>query len=165
MKLHYFFIFVIALSFGCQNQPNNKENLAAGINEHFPNTLVSKKFVTEKLIGLTNDKFDYHLSDYRLIDTTMAAEWSGNIIKFVDSLHFVSAYQAWCGNDCFTSVFGRYHFIDSLKVRFYTDSVTKSGECEAPTAYPAKPPLDLYLIKNPDGSLQLNHQDDQSHSH
>lgn len=165
MKLAYPLIFFIALSFGCQNKTEKKVNLTPVSNTRFPNTLVNKKFTTEKLIGLTHDESDYVLSNYRLIDTSMAAEWAGNTIKFIDSTHFVSAYQAWCGNDCFRSVFGRYQFIDSLKVRFITDSITRSGECEAPTVYGGKPPLDLYIVERPDGSLQLNHRDDQSHKH
>ncbi|WP_316797273.1 hypothetical protein [Pedobacter agri] len=157
MKFVYLVLILTASSFGCQNKAGKLGHSAPVRNSHFKNTLVNKKFVTEKLIGLTNDKSDYNLKDYGLIDTTMAAEWSGNTIKFVDSLHFVSAYQAWCGNDCFTSVFGRYEFVDSLKVRFYTDSITRSGECEAPTVYGNKPPLDLNLVKSADGRLKLNY--------
>jgi len=165
MKLVYPVLFFVALSFGCQNKAQKNVNSTPVSNTNFTNTLVNKKFVTEKLIGLTHDESDYVLSDYRRVDTTMAAEWAGNTIKFIDSIHFVSAYQAWCGNDCFTSVFGRYQFIDSLKVRFITDSITRSGECEAPTVYGGKSPLDLYLVKSPDGRLQLNHRDNQSHKH
>jgi len=157
MKLTCLFIFSIILSIGCQNQPGKQNDLTPVVNKHFPNTLVNKKFATEKLIGLTTDKSDYLLSDYQLMDTTMAAEWSGNTVKFMDSVHFVSAYQAWCGNDCFTSVFGRYYFADTLKVSFYTDSITRSGECEAPTVYTkSRPAFDLFLVKMPNGSLQLN---------
>ena len=161
MKLAYPLIIVIAIFIGCQSQSEKQNELAPVVNRRFPNTLINKKFVTEKLIGLVNDKSDYLLSDYQLIDTTIAAEWSGNTVRFVDSVHYVSAYQAWCGNDCFTSVFGRYYFIDNSKVRFYTDSITSSGECEAPTVHDSRPALDLYLVKTPEGHLQLNHTSTQ----
>jgi len=153
MKLASSFIFVVALIIGCQSQPEKQNIPAPVVKKHFPNTLANKKFLTEGLIGLTTDK-----SDYLLNDSAVTVGWVGDIVNFVDSVHFESAYVAWCGNDCFTRVYGRYYFVDSLKVSFYTDSITLSGECEAPTEYTkTRPPLNLYLAETPEGRLQLNH--------
>lgn len=149
MKLSSLFTFVTLLTIGCQAQGENQDQISA--NPHFPNPLVNKKFQTERLIGLDKDKFD-HL----LIDIKEQGKWAGNTINFIDSIHFVSAYEAWCGNDCFTTVFGRYYFVDSLKVSFYTDSISRSGDCKAPTVYTkSRPALDLYLVKTAEGT-QLN---------
>ena len=152
MKLASPFIIIVALIIGCQSLPEKQNNPASVVKKHFPNTLAHEKFLTEGLIGLTTEK-----SDYLLNDSIVTVGWVGNTVRFVDSVHFVSAYVAWCGNDCFTRVYGRYYFVDSLKVSFYTDSITRSGECEAPTQYTkSRPPLDLYLVKTPEGRLQLN---------
>lgn len=156
MKSAIPFIFVIALITGCQSQPEKQDHPVPIVKKHFPNTLVKRKFQTERLIGLTTDT-----SDHLLVDSTVTPGWVGNTIRFTDSVHFVSAYVAWCGNDCFTRVSGRYYFVDSLKVRFYTDSISRSGECEAPTVYTkSRPPLDLYLVKMTGGRLGLNHKAD-----
>lgn len=156
MKLAIPFIFIVAHTIGCLPQAEKKSIPVPLVKKHFPNTLLNKRFLTEGLIGLTTEK-----SDYLLNDSTVSIGWVGNTIRFVDSVHFVSAYQAWCGNDCFTRVYGRYYFVDSLKVSFHTDSITRSGECEAPTAYTkSRPPLNLFLVKTPEGHLKFNHQVD-----
>jgi len=161
MKLANPFIFIVALIVGCQSQTEKQSIPAVVVKKHFPNTLANKKFLTQGLIGLTTEK-----SDYLLNDSAVTVGWVGNTVRFVDSLHFVSAYVAWCGNDCFTRVYGRYYFVDSLKVSFYTDSITRSGECEAPTEYTkSRPPLDLYLVKTPEGRIQLNHKVNKVASH
>lgn len=154
MKLGSSFILVVSLIIGCQSQPEKQNKIAQTVKKHFPNTLVNKTFKTERLIGLSTEK-----SDNLLDDSTVSMGWVGNTINFVDTVHFVSAYRAWCGNDCFTTVYGRYYFADSLKVRFYTDSIARSGSCEAPTVYTkSRPAIDLYLVKTPEGHLQLNHK-------
>lgn len=154
MKIFIATIFLAAFAYGCTTKPEKQNHAAPAVQKHFPNPLMNKKFHTEKLIGLSVDD-----SDHTLVDAKQAGEWVGNTIRFKDNIHFVSAYEAWCGNDCFTTVFGRYYFVDSLKVRFYTDSIAHSGECEAPMEYTKyRPGLDLYLVKEPDGQLQLNHK-------
>jgi len=156
MKLALLIILVIAVTMSCQSQPEKKHRVIAAripARKHFPNTLVNKKFQTGELIGLTSDTVDYPL-----IPVDSGERWSGNVIKFKDSVHFVSAYEAWCGNDCFVAVYGRYYFIDSLKIRFYTDTITYSGECKRPNVYTtSNPPLDLFLVKGPQSQLLLNH--------
>jgi hypothetical protein len=154
MKTAIIFFF-FAFTYGCIHTPRQQNNLAPVVHKHFPNTLVHKKFQTERLIGLAIDK-----SDYPLIDAKGLGKWAGNTIKFTDSLHFVSAYEAWCGNDCFTTVYGRYYFVDSLKVRFYTDSIARSGDCSAATVYTkTRPALDLYLVQDSNGQLHLKHKE------
>lgn len=150
-------MIVAAMTIGCQTKhtkPQKQEGQASVEKTHFPNKLANKKYKISKIIGLTTEKQDYFLQPLEEVGIR-----SGNIVRFTDSLHFVSAYTSWCGNDCFTSVHGRYFFVDSLKVRFYTDSITKSGECKAPTVYTkSRPPMDLYIVKMSEGKLQLNHK-------
>jgi hypothetical protein len=151
MKIAILFALVISLAFACDSPLGKQNNTVPDVQKHIPNTLINKRFKTERLFGLTTEKFDHWLSNAEEV-----GRWVGNTIKFTDTVHFVSAYEAWCGNDCFTSVYGRYYFVDSLKVRFYTDSITRWGECEGPTEYiKSRPALDLYLVKGADGSLQL----------
>ena len=154
MKLSDLFIFTIAIAFGCERQTKIR-NTEPVIQKRFKNTLINKEFETEQLIGLTEDKKNHQLHSFR-----KGGKWAGNTINFLDSVHFISAYKAWCGNDCFTSVYGRYYFVDHHTVRFFTDSIRRDGDCEAPTVYTrSRPPLDFSLVKMPDGQLQLKYSE------
>jgi hypothetical protein len=117
------------------------------------NSLSRKRFETKELFGFSNEPEDYVLMPH----ADSVRMWVGNIIDFVDKEHFVSSYVAWCGNDCFTSVFGRYYFEDSSKVVFFTDSVTFSGECsDRPKQTKTLPPVVFYLGNSSSDTLKLS---------
>ncbi|WP_165570717.1 hypothetical protein [Chryseobacterium luteum] len=48
-------------------------------------------------------------------------------------MNFNSRYTAFCGNDNFTTVAGKYEFFDKDKVSISVDSVTYSEEWKKPT--------------------------------
>ncbi|MDR2282503.1 MAG: hypothetical protein LBE37_04810 [Sphingobacterium sp.] len=54
-------------------------------------------------------------------------------VEFLDEVQFKSSDSWECGNDCFTSVYGRYHFIDTNRVKMEVDSIAYSGTCAADT--------------------------------
>jgi len=60
----------------------------------------------------------------------------GFYTRFDSNGTFLSYYSAECGNDCFTSCYGRYYFADSDKIHLQLDSVTHSGECRSATDFP-----------------------------
>lgn len=154
MKRVLLYILFVIMFAGCQNTPDKKRVVVVPAKRYFPNTLANKRFVTDRLFALVRDTSDYSLNPS---DST-GAVFTGNVLKFTDTVHFVSTYHAWCGNDCFAKVYGRYYFTDSLKVSFYTDSITRSGECNTVTEQTKSlPALDLYLVKDAKGHLQLVH--------
>lgn len=147
--LYLLLIFTI----GCHTS-ENKERQPTATRKHFPNLLAHKKYQTEALIGLSPQQADYTLVPYK----KNRGGWVGNTINFIDNEHFVSAYEAWCGNDCFTTVYGRYYFEDNLTVYFYTDSITYHGECEAPVKHiKSQSPQIQYIVAASADSLQLNY--------
>ena len=70
------------------------------------------------------------------IDTTRRYSY-GFHIHFVDSTNYVNYYTAPCGNDCFTSIYGKYKLLTDSTVSLTRDSITYRGECRMqPTEYP-----------------------------
>jgi hypothetical protein len=53
----------------------------------------------------------------------------GNSITLKPDGTFVSAYSADCGNDCFTSTFGKYKMIDENYICFFLEKITHDGDC------------------------------------
>lgn len=157
MKRVLLYILVVGIFAGCQNRPKKKPVIVVAAKRNFPNTLANKIFVTDRLFALVPDTSDYSLKPS---DSTTRV-FTGNVLKFTDTVHFVSSYHAWCGNDCFAKVYGRYYFTDSLKVSFYTDSITRSGECSTVTeSIKSRAALNLYLVKGDKGHLELVHGPD-----
>nr|WP_162988827.1 hypothetical protein [Pedobacter schmidteae] len=154
MRLTKLLYLLLIFTIGCRTSENKGKQLTAP-GKHFPNLLAHKKYQTENLIGLSPRQADYTLVRYK----ENMGRWVGNTINFVDNEHFVSAYEAWCGNDCFTTVYGRYYFEDNLTVYFYTDSITYHGDCEAPVKHiKSQPPQIQYIVAASADSLQLNYR-------
>lgn len=42
---------------------------------------------------------------------------------------FISGYSAKCGNDCFTTTFGKYKRIDENYICFFLEKITQTGDC------------------------------------
>lgn len=53
----------------------------------------------------------------------------GNNITLKPDGTFESAYSAECGNDCFTSTFGKYKMIDENYICFFLEKITHTGDC------------------------------------
>jgi hypothetical protein len=147
MKLTILYLILLTLTLSCNSRHTEVHTYTAT-----ENTLSKKKFETRELFGISNEPGDYVLMPH----ADSVGMWVGNIIDFVDKEHFVSSYVAWCGNDCFTSVFGRYYFEDSSKVVFFTDSVTFSGECrDRPKQTKTGPPVVFYFGDSSSDTLKL----------
>ncbi|WP_316779291.1 hypothetical protein [Pedobacter antarcticus] len=154
MKRGLLYILLAVIFAGCQNPPEKKRVLVMNAKRYFPNTLANKIFVTDRLFAFVSDTSDYSLK----LSDTIRSVFTGNVLKFTDTIHFVSSFHTWCGNDRFDTVYGRYYFTDSLKISFYTDSITRFGECSTVTEHTkSRPALNLYLVKDDKGHLELIH--------
>jgi hypothetical protein len=58
----------------------------------------------------------------------------GYFIQFNDST-FQSYYRAPCGNDCFTNVQGKYHYLNDSTINVFVDTISKHGKCIMPQDY------------------------------
>ena len=81
------------------------------------------------------------------VDSTIMMNYQA--INFSDEQHFVS-FDSWeCGNDCFTTVYGRYYLTSSSTIEMEVDSISKDGTCQTPIKIlkPAKK-IVFNLVKN-----------------
>lgn len=66
---------------------------------------------------------------YTLTETDEDLDWHwGNFIKFEENT-FSSWYSAPCGNDCFTSVYGEYSFVDAHVIEIKVIKIERYGFC------------------------------------
>lgn len=110
------------------NAQNNRPTIFP---QNIKNTLLNTIWISDFIVGL-----DVNQEMYKLRDTAVRQrKWAGNIIYFNDSLNFTSGYEAWCGNDNFTTVKGTYQFVDTNKIALIVTSVSYSGDWIKPTEY------------------------------
>ena len=106
----------------------------------------------EKLVGYETGEKHFILTKKN--DT--AQIWNFSAIEFTDKNKFRS-YNSWeCGNDCFTSVDGKYKFVDKSEIEFEIESITRTGTCEEPVEHFAKPKIVTLKIEKFADSLVLN---------
>ena len=106
----------------------------------------------EKLIGYEIGEKQFILNKKN--DTALI--WNFSAIEFTDKGKFTS-YNSWeCGNDCFTSIDGKYKFVDKSEIEFQIESITRTGTCEAPIERFAKPKILTMKIEKFSDSLVLN---------
>lgn len=74
----------------------------------------------------------------------------GNNISLNFNQTFVSAYSADCGNDCFTTTFGKYKIIDENYICFYLEKIQHHGDCTG-NSEPNKDLGIYYFFKNNNG--------------
>lgn len=147
MKPAILYLMLLTLTLSCNSRHTEVHTYTAT-----ENILSKKRFETKELFGISGEPEDFELIPH----ADSVGMWVGNVIDFVDKEHFVSNYVAWCGNDCFTAVFGRYYFEDSSKVVFFTDSVKFSGECrDRPKQTRTDPPVVFYLSDAVSDTLKL----------
>lgn len=152
MKLKLTFAIALLGFIACTLQSNN--NKKEGVIEDsillVDNYLIGTKWRINDLLCLNEKMEKYTLA---MIDTTERYSY-GNLIRFSDSTNFVSYYTAWCGNDCFTTVFGKYKLLSEDEVAFSVDSVTYRGDCYAPTEYRKAKDL-RFVINRTDSAFYL----------
>jgi hypothetical protein len=100
------------------------------IKDSFKENLLKDKWVTDHILGL-----DPKTEIYKLTKYNPKGKFAGNITQFIDSLNFRSEYVAWCGNDYFTNVSGKYKFLDKDKISIAAETVSYSGEWTKPTEH------------------------------
>ncbi|MNK47794.1 hypothetical protein D3C87_666120 [compost metagenome] len=119
----YFLLHSILLVtyFGCRNSEKEKTS--------FPDYLQNTSWIIRSGGLIMQDgekKYDLFPKDTTLIFSYYA-------VDFLDEKKFVS-YDSWeCGNDCFTTVYGRYYFTEADQIKMKIDSTSTSGTCQAPT--------------------------------
>ena len=108
----------------CQAQSINT------LNNSCREILLKDKWVTDQILGL-----DPATETYKLTRYNPEGRFAGNTIQFLDSVNFHSEYAAWCGNDYFTDVSGKYKFLQPNKITITVERVTYSGEWTKPTEF------------------------------
>ena len=108
----------------CQTQSTDT------IKNSFKEILLKDKWVTDHILGL-----DPKTETYKLTKYNPKGKFAGNITQFLDSSTFHSEYAAWCGNDTFTDVSGKFKFIDNDKITITVETVSYSGEWTKPTEH------------------------------
>ncbi len=130
-------LFVCAsLILACNKKPKVAQDteVEPEVEIEIDNYLVGTRWAVFHLFCLSDD-----VESYNLKRVTPERGFSyGNWLSFVDSTNFMSGYSAPCGNDCFTTVYGKYKLIEDEKIVVSVDSVTYDGDCAAPTEYREK---------------------------
>jgi len=115
-------IFVLIQLFSCKDDRSKKSS--------FPNYLKNTQWFIESEVLLHSDEEQVYLLSRR---TDSATRFNFQAMDFLDDETFTS-YDSWeCGNDCFTTVYGRYFFTDTDQVEMQVDSIGQSGTCPSPT--------------------------------
>jgi len=99
-----------------------------------------------KLLGLNTETTCYTMT-LRTPENQPKGKIADSFVKFENDNRFVSYYTSWCGNDCFTTVYGQYEAYTDLLI-ITVDSVTFRGDCHAPTEYRKHETLKFDMIKN-----------------
>ncbi len=134
-------LFVLLFFASC----NNSSEIKSQINkkDSFINYLKNTSWVitNEKIIG-----FDSKSDIYELIPKTDSIQFNFYGINFTNNVNFES-YDSWeCGNDCFTTTYGHYDFIETDKIKIYTDSISRNGTCEQPTIHLTNKKFQVFTI-------------------
>ncbi|MFN6946658.1 MAG: hypothetical protein ACK4ND_17045 [Cytophagaceae bacterium] len=119
-----FLLTVLMLSNNCFSQTPSQDTVKTDVKGIF----LKDTWVTNHILGL-----DTAIQVYKLTRYTPKGKFAGNITQFSDSLNFQCNYTAWCGNDYFTNVSGKYKFIDKDKIAITVDTVSYRGMWDKPT--------------------------------
>lgn len=115
-------IFVLMQLFSCKDDQIKKSN--------FPNYLKNTQWFVESEVLLHSDEEEVYLLSRR---TDSVTRFNFQAMDFLDDEKFTT-YDSWeCGNDCFTTVYGRYSFTGVDQVEMQVDSIGQSGTCQSPT--------------------------------
>lgn len=122
--------------------------------KNYDNYLLNSTWLikNEKLVGYEIGERQFILNKKN--DTALI--WNFSAIEFTDKEKFRS-YNSWeCGNDCFTTIDGKYRFVDRSEIEFQIESITRTGICEAPIERFAKPRIFTMTIEKFGDSLVFN---------
>ncbi|GHV44489.1 hypothetical protein FACS1894180_5900 [Bacteroidia bacterium] len=125
-----------------QTQENATDSIGDVETQNVHNYLKGQTWQIDQLLCLDEKQKNYTFSG------TSQQHLYGDFIYFPDSVNFVSYYLADCGNDCFTTVFGKYHLLSATGIAISVDSVTYEGDCSRPTEYRAKRTIVFDITQN-----------------
>lgn len=122
----------------------------------FSQNLQSNTWHIDQIIGRDANK-EFTLQK---VDTTNRYWAWGNTISFSPDGSFTCRYSAKCGNDCFPSSKGSYHFSDSSHVIIFLKEYRQDGDC--PHIFKTiEKTLGIYLIvKKDDTCIKLVNLDE-----
>lgn len=143
-----FILVTITLAFNCYSQ----SQLTDTRKNDFKVLLLKDKWLTDNILGL-----DTNIKTYKLFKFDSMMPFVGNHTEFLDSSTFKSRYFAWCGNDFFTDVSGKFKFLDDNKIAITVETVYYSGEWAKPTEHRQTKYLAFKISINAD-TLQLTKQ-------
>ncbi len=130
-------IMVLFFSFYARGQGmKNVENI-------YKTELENETWITDKILGLDNNVEKYNLTKFT------QRKFAGNLTTFSNK-SYTSEYVAPCGNDYFTTVLGKYKFIDENMITISIDSVTYHGEWNKSTEYRKPEELIFSISKSED---------------
>ncbi|WP_346881804.1 hypothetical protein [uncultured Algibacter sp.] len=139
----YTLTLLILLAITCKvsaQQIKNEENI-------FKAELERETWITDKILGLNPNIKRYKLNKFT------QRKFAGNLTRF-NKINFSSEYVAPCGNDYFTTVVGKYTFINKNKISISVDSVTYQGEWKRPTEH-RKTEILFFLISKVEDTIFL----------
>ncbi len=117
-------------------------------NNIYKTELKKNTWITNEIIGLDAKTKKYVLTKFT--EQTFA----GFLVSFKEDNIYTSFYVAPCGNDYFTTVNGRYKFLNKDKISFIVDSVSYFGMAKKPTEY-RKPKKLLFKISKENENIIL----------
>ena len=111
-------------------------SICLGLTSVFSSCDKTEKNTIENILTNTEWKIDYLFCYDETIERysmsvksdTLEFNW-GNFVLFSNNGTFKSYYTAWCGNDCFRTVYGKYKIISETTLSAKVDSATFQGWC------------------------------------
>lgn len=140
----FLLLTTLTFAYNCYSQ----KQTSVTIKNSFVKTLLKDKWISDRILGL-----DPNTETYKLTKYNPKGKFVGNITQFVDSVNFKSEYTAWCGNDYFTHVSGKYHFLDTDKIVVLVETVTYTGDWTRPTEH--REPKQLTFTISIDGDTLI----------
>jgi hypothetical protein len=122
----FILLAAMTLTYNCYCQTRPTDTVQNSFNE----TLLKNGWITDNILGLDPNTKTYKLTKYNPKEA-----FAGNLTHFLDNSTFHSQYTAWCGNDNFTDVFGKYRFIDKDRIVIIVETVSYSGAWTKPTEH------------------------------
>ena len=141
-----FFLAMIVCFISCDKVKENPDEI----------TLQGTRFRINNLFCL-----DETMENYKLTIKKDSLDVYGDFVYFSENGTFSSYYRAWCGNDCFRTVYGKYDMISETELSAMVDSVHYAGWCTESytdsvwTEYRGEKSIRFTISKENDGMLLI----------
>jgi hypothetical protein len=138
---NYVLIIIFISAFLLQGCSRKQRNTA--VKNLYKQEIESRVWKTNCVIG---EKTDDNIVRFKL-DTISSVKMIGFLSTLKDK-RFTSKNVSPCGNDYFTTVYGKYEFYDHNKVMISVDSICFSGEWKKPSEYKNGEETEYLISKN-----------------